>query len=100
LGHAGAVPIKAAVLAERAGILGAYHPAAPNARRSLAASDRSVGRTAEAISIQEAVVADFERILGPDHPDTLTIRANLVDSYRSVAEAICQEENPGPARIP
>ncbi|MGH3375300.1 MAG: tetratricopeptide repeat protein [Actinoallomurus sp.] len=57
--------------------LGPDHPAALNARNSLATYRAATGDLAGASAAYEVLLSDQLRVLGPDHPHTLATRGNI-----------------------
>ena len=76
-GHADAVTVFAALLADHRRVLGPDHPDTLATRHELARSRGEAGDPATAVTECAALLADQTRILGADHPDTLATRHDL-----------------------
>ncbi|WP_353943369.1 FxSxx-COOH system tetratricopeptide repeat protein [Streptomyces sp. HUAS MG91] len=71
------VPLRTAVLAQRARTRGDVHPATLVSRINLGAALQAAGEAERAVELLETTLDQSERALGPTHPCALSSRINL-----------------------
>ncbi len=75
------VPLREAVLAHRAGVLGDSHPDTLTSRNHLANACLAAGNLTRATALYETTLTRRRHVLGDAHPDTLRSQSNLADAY-------------------